>query len=129
MLIAVDYEVFPVRLIMITSYRSSLSEIRSFETANTNPWSRSPGRAGKSVSGAHYRPMFSKIIWRYEEKMRPAPRVGLCIYNVGAAIVFVIVGASGGMNGILLWPAAILHAVMGAMMLWVILAAPHNEQS
>ncbi len=56
-----------------------------------------------------------------------APRAGLCIYNVGAAIVFVIVGVSGGMNGILLWPAAILHAVIGAMMLWVILAAPHNE--
>lgn len=61
--------------------------------------------------------------------MRPAPRVGLCIYNVGAAIVFVIVGTSGGMNGILLSPAATLHAVIGAMMLWVILAAPHNEQS
>ncbi len=63
------------------------------------------------------------------QAMRLAPLVGLCIYNVGVAIVFVIVGASGGMNGILLWPAAILHAVIGAMMLWVILAAPHNEQS
>jgi len=62
------------------------------------------------------------------QAMRLAPRVGLCIYNVGAAIVFVIVGASGGMNGILLWPAAILHAVIGAMMLWVILSAPHDEQ-
>ena len=57
-----------------------------------------------------------------------APRVGLCIYNVGATIVFVIVGTSGGMNGILLWPAAILLAVKGAIMLWVVLAAPHSEQ-
>ena len=39
------------------------------------------------------------------------------------------IGASGGMNGILLWPAAILPALIGAMMLWIILAAPHNEQS
>ncbi len=61
------------------------------------------------------------------QAMRLAPRVGLCIYNVGAAIVFVIVGTSGGMNGILLWPTAILHALIGAMMLWIILAAPHNE--
>ncbi len=52
---------------------------------------------------------------------RLAPRVGLCIYNVGAAIMFVILGAYGGMNGILLWPAAVLHAVIGASMLWVIL--------
>jgi hypothetical protein len=59
--------------------------------------------------------------------MRLAPRVGLCIYNVGATIVFVIVGTSGGMNGILLWPAAILRAAIGAMMLWVILTAANNE--
>ncbi len=56
------------------------------------------------------------------QDIRLAPRAGLCIYNVGAATVFVILGAYGGMNGILLWPAAILHALIGAMMLWVILA-------
>ena len=63
------------------------------------------------------------------QAVRLGSRVGLCIYNVGAAIVFVIVGTSGGMNGILLWPTAILHAVIGALMLWTFLAAPHDEQS
>ncbi len=53
---------------------------------------------------------------------RFAPRAELCIYNVGAAIVFVILGTTGGMNGILLWPAVILHALIGAVMLWVISA-------
>ena len=53
---------------------------------------------------------------------RLAPRAGLCLYNVGAAIMFVILGTYGGMNGMLLWPAAVLHAVIGALMLWVILA-------
>jgi hypothetical protein len=57
------------------------------------------------------------------QNIRLAPRAGLCIYNVGAALVFVILGAYGGMNGVLLWPAAILHALIGAMMLWVILAS------
>ncbi len=52
---------------------------------------------------------------------RLAPRAGLCTYNVGAAIVFVILGTYVGMNGIVLWPAAVLHALIGAMMLWVIL--------
>ena len=61
--------------------------------------------------------------------MRLAPRVGLCIYNVGAAIVFIIVGASGGMNGILLWPAAILHAVIGAIMLRAFLTEPRDGQN
>ena len=53
---------------------------------------------------------------------RLSPRSGLCSYNVGAATLLAIFGTYGGMNGILLWPAAILHAVIGAMMLWVILA-------
>jgi len=52
---------------------------------------------------------------------RLAPRAGLCVYNVGAATVLVILGATGGMNGILLWPTALLHALIGAMMLWVLL--------
>ncbi len=54
---------------------------------------------------------------------RFAPRAGLCIYNVGAAIVFVVLGTTGGISGILLWPVAALHALIGAMMLWVILAS------
>ena len=61
------------------------------------------------------------------QAIRLAPRIGLCIYNIGAAIVFVILGTGGGMNGVLLWPTALLHAVIGAMMLWVILAAPSKE--
>ncbi|MDR4492873.1 MAG: hypothetical protein AB7P17_15810 [Nitrospirales bacterium] len=51
-----------------------------------------------------------------------APQAGLCIYNVGTAIVLAVFGAYGEMNGILLWPAAVLHGLIGAMMLWVILA-------
>ena len=53
------------------------------------------------------------------------PRVGLCIYNVGAAIVLAMFGAFGDMNGILLWPAFVLHALMGAMMLVVLVKQRH----
>ena len=59
---------------------------------------------------------------------RLAPRAGLCIYNVGAAIVFVILGITGGMTGLLLWPAAVLHALIGALMLWVILTRSKIER-
>jgi hypothetical protein len=55
---------------------------------------------------------------------RLAPRAGLCIYNVGAAIVFAILGTTGGMSGVLLWPVAALHTLFGAMMLWAILVTP-----
>ena len=56
MLIAVDYEVFTVRLIMITSYRSSLSEIRSFESTKTNTSTASPNRAPGGVCCANTDP-------------------------------------------------------------------------
>ncbi len=56
-----------------------------------------------------------------EQDIRLPPRAGLCVYNVGAATVLVILGVAGGMTGLLLWPTAALHALIGAMMLWVIL--------
>lgn len=62
------------------------------------------------------------------QKTYHAPRVGICIYNVGIAILLSILGTQGGMNGILLWPATILHALIGAVMLWVILA-PSQKSS
>ena len=58
---------------------------------------------------------------------RLAPRAGLCSYNVGAAMLFVILGTTGGMTGLLLWPAAVLHALIGALMLWVIITRSKNE--
>jgi len=61
--------------------------------------------------------------WETVEKIgRGAPRIGICTYNVGAAVLLPLLGILGGMNGILLWPAAVMHAAFGAAMLWVILA-------
>ena len=57
---------------------------------------------------------------------RSAPRAGLCIYNVGIAALLMMLGTTAGMNGILLWPAAVLHAVLGAIMLWVMLASARS---
>jgi peptidoglycan/LPS O-acetylase OafA/YrhL len=56
-----------------------------------------------------------------EQTLRLAPRAGLCIYNIGAAVLFTMFGTVGDMNGMLLWPAAVLHAVIGAMMLLVVM--------
>jgi len=58
---------------------------------------------------------------------RLAPRSGLCIYNVGAAVVLALLGAYGGMDGVLLWPAAIVHGLIGAVMLWAISAQYRNS--
>jgi hypothetical protein len=42
---------------------------------------------------------------------------GLFVYNVGAAILFIWLGLATALHGILLWPAAILHAGIGAALL------------
>ena len=60
------------------------------------------------------------------QDIRLAPRAGLCLYNVGAALVLGMLGTYGGMSGILLWPAVLLHALIGAMMLRVIFATSQN---
>jgi len=52
---------------------------------------------------------------------RLAPKVGICIYNLGAATLLSYFGTLGEMNGILLWPAAALHGIVSAAMTWVIL--------
>lgn len=48
---------------------------------------------------------------------RLAPRAGLCIYNIGAAVVFAIFGSQSVTSGILLWPVVVLHGLLGVMML------------
>jgi len=63
------------------------------------------------------------------QDVRLAPRTGLCIYNVGAAIAFVILGTTGDMAGVLLWPVAALHALFGAMLLRAMLTPSRNATS
>jgi len=57
-----------------------------------------------------------------QQAIRLAPRAGICIYNVGAAGLLTIFGVSGELNGMLLWPAAVLHGLIGAAMIWIMLA-------
>jgi len=45
--------------------------------------------------------------------------VGLCVFNVGATILFVSVAVATTFHGFLLWPGGILHAAIAAAL------APH----
>jgi len=54
------------------------------------------------------------------QEIRLAPRAGLCLYNISIAVLLAILGTTGGMHAPLLWPAAGLHGLIGAVMLWVI---------
>lgn len=62
-------------------------------------------------------------VWEVpQQAIRLAPRVGICIYNVGVAALLTIFGVLGELNGMLLWPVAVLHGLIGAAMLRVMLA-------
>ena len=60
------------------------------------------------------------------QQINKAARLGICTYNVGAAIVLALLGMVGGMTGPLLWPAAGIHGLAGAAMLWLLLASRKN---
>jgi hypothetical protein len=44
------------------------------------------------------------------------PRVGMLIYNVAVTLYLAYVGFAGGLAGILLWPAVILHLILTALL-------------
>jgi len=55
------------------------------------------------------------------------PLIGMLIYSAGVTIYLAYVGFSGGLSGILLWPAVILHAILTALLIGDVL--PKNRTS
>ena len=45
------------------------------------------------------------------------PRVGMLTYNAAITLYLAYVGFAGGLTGILLWPAVVLHAILTALLL------------
>ena len=44
------------------------------------------------------------------------PQVGMLIYSVAVTLYLVYVGFAGGLSGILLWPAVVLHVILTALL-------------
>ena len=44
------------------------------------------------------------------------PRVGMLIYGAAVALYLAYLGFSGGLTGILLWPAVVLHGILTALL-------------
>jgi len=44
------------------------------------------------------------------------PRVGMLIYSAAVTLYLAYVGFAGGLGGILLWPAVVLHAILTALL-------------
>jgi hypothetical protein len=44
------------------------------------------------------------------------PLVGMLIYTSVVALYLVYVGLTGGLTGILLWPAVVLHVILAALL-------------
>jgi hypothetical protein len=47
---------------------------------------------------------------------RGPPRVGMLIYSAAVTLYLTYVGFAGGLTGILLWPAVILHVILTALL-------------
>jgi hypothetical protein len=46
------------------------------------------------------------------------PMAGMLIYSAAVSLYFVYIGYAGGMTGILLWPVAVLHLVLTALLVF-----------
>jgi hypothetical protein len=46
--------------------------------------------------------------------------VGLLTYNAAIAVYLACLGFAGGLTGVLLWPVVVLHAILAALLTWVI---------
>ena len=46
------------------------------------------------------------------------PRVGMLIYSGAVALYLGYLGIAGGVSGILLWPAVVLHVILAALLAW-----------
>ena len=44
------------------------------------------------------------------------PRIGMLAYSAAVVLYLAYVGFAGGLNGILLWPAVVLHAVLSVLL-------------
>ena len=44
------------------------------------------------------------------------PRVGMLIYSAAVTLYLAYLGFAGGMNGMLLWPAVVVHAMLTALL-------------
>jgi hypothetical protein len=44
------------------------------------------------------------------------PRVGMLTYSAAVTLFLAYVGIAGGMSGILLWPAVVLHMILTALL-------------
>jgi hypothetical protein len=46
------------------------------------------------------------------------PLVGMLTYSVAVTLYLAYVGFAGGLTGILLWPAVVLHMILTALLTW-----------
>ena len=46
------------------------------------------------------------------------PRVGMLTYGAAVTLYLAYLGFAGGLTGILLWPAVVLHAILTALLTW-----------
>jgi hypothetical protein len=55
------------------------------------------------------------------------PAAGMLIYSAAVTLFLAYVGIVGGLTGLLLWPAVVLHLVLTALLAWESITAIPNQ--
>jgi hypothetical protein len=48
------------------------------------------------------------------------PRIGMLTYSASVTLYLAYLGFGGGLTGLLLWPAVVLHMILTALLIWAI---------
>ncbi len=48
------------------------------------------------------------------------PLVGMLTYSAAITLYLAYVGLAGGLTGVLLWPAVVLHVILTALLIWAL---------
>jgi hypothetical protein len=55
------------------------------------------------------------------------PLVGMLTYSVAVTLYLAYVGFAGGLNGILLWPAVVLHGILTVLLVWALTSGRNTK--
>jgi hypothetical protein len=55
------------------------------------------------------------------------PLVGMLTYSAVVALYLAYVGFAGGLTGMLLWPAVVLHVILTALLTWASISATETK--
>ena len=85
------------------------------------------GIAATRVTGIALISLGVSAVEIFNQPIKVFTRIGLLVYNFAVAVLFLVLAIIFKMNGLLIWPTAGLHLIMGILIMISILKASQRK--